>query len=99
MKYRVISEFIDAETGETREVGTPIEVADPDRAERMLAIGVIDKGEVAEEPKAKPLGRMNKDELRAIAAEEGVEIAEDATNAQIIEAIEEARKAAATPAE
>jgi hypothetical protein len=42
----------------------------------------------------KHLSQMNKAELRAVAEAEGVEIADDATNAEIKEAIEVAREAA-----
>jgi len=46
-------------------------------------------------PAEKPLQRQNKAELRATAAREGVTLADDATNAEAIAAIEAKRKAAA----
>jgi len=46
-------------------------------------------------PAEKPLQRQNKAELRATAAREDVTLAEDATNAEAIAAIEAKREAAA----
>ncbi len=43
-------------------------------------------------PVEKPLNKLNKTELLAVASEEGVEVAEDATNKQIVSAIEASRE-------
>jgi hypothetical protein len=53
--------------------------------------GGTSKEVASDEPK--PLAKMNKTELLDTAKAEGVDVAEDATNAQIVEAIEEARAA------
>lgn len=56
-------------------------------AEALLADGWEVKGDGKQPVVEKPLNKMNKDELISKAAEVGAEVAEGATNAQIIEAI------------
>jgi hypothetical protein len=52
-------------------------------------------GEEVDAPDAQPqkyLKQMNKSELRQVASDEGVEVDEEATNAEIVKAIEAQRK-------
>jgi ribulose kinase len=61
-----------------------------------LAYEAGEQPEAAEEDEAsneKPLAKMNKAELIETAKAENVEVADDATNAQLVEAIEKARAA------
>jgi hypothetical protein len=51
------------------------------------------KAKESDSDELKPLAKMNKTELLAAAKDENVELADDATNAQIVEAIEKARAA------
>jgi hypothetical protein len=73
----------------------PGETADLDlHAKHELYDGVVKGGgkkAKEEDSEPKPLAKMNKTELLAAAEAEGVAVAEDATNAQIIEAIEAKR--------
>lgn len=53
--------------------------------------GISHEPEIVEPPK-KHLKQMNKSELQELADDEDVEIADEATNAQIVQAIEDKRK-------
>lgn len=65
-----------------------------DFAKEWFKGGKADADEGSGAPAEKPLAKMNKTELLAIASDEKVEVADDATNAQLVAAIENARAAA-----
>lgn len=67
-----------------------LDLSDSDLADAK-ATDWFEFGEPDAADDAKPLARMNKTELLAIAAEEGVEVEESATNKEIVAAIEQAR--------
>lgn len=74
--------------------GKVVELDEADGVD-LVAIGAVEPAGDDErpdpEPAPKPLARMTKAELAAVVAAERVEVAADATNAQIVAAIEAKR--------
>lgn len=70
------------------------ETDDEKKIKQLTALGykeIPQEPTPVEEHKEKPLSKMNKAELLVIAADEGLEVPNGATNADIVKLIEEAR--------
>ena len=87
MKYTVVKEFIDKHTKVFNPVGSVIELTD-ERATEILSAGKYIKAEKTDETKAPALDKMKVDELKALAAEKGIDLGEAKTKAEIIAVIE-----------
>ena len=81
MTVKVVKEFVDKNTRELRTVGEIIEVEEA-RANEILAAG---KYIEVEEEKAIPLDKMKVDDLKAFAAEKGIDISEAQNKTEILE--------------
>jgi hypothetical protein len=80
--FKVRGGFAVVEPGKTETIESALPIT---------AVAGLDVSEVDETPALPGLTGKNKADLLAIAEAEGVEVADDATNAQIVKAIEDKR--------
>lgn len=81
--------------GETVELPDDVakSLAKDNVVERVKKVEKSAAPKITEAPKPKSLSKMNSAELKEIAGKEGVEVTEEMTNSEIIEAIKAAREA------
>ncbi len=74
-----------------------VKLVDDSKVPAMLAQGfeVLNQPESKPVPVEKPIGKMTVDELKAYAAEKGIELPEDGKKADLLAAIEAAEKGGA----